>query len=300
EVDERLPEAQHATPSAVRQSAHFAGRYPRRRVRVDEHTIEFDGGPVFYRSAPATGTPTLYLHGIPTSSDDFVPFLERAGGIAPDLPGFGRSTKSGHLAYTLDFHAGFVEWLLHELGVERVSLVLHDWGAGGGLVFAQRHPERIERLVLSDALPLLSGFRWDRLGRALRTPVLGELVMGSTGRRILARRLRGGAVTPGAWPAARLATVWEHFDQGTQRAVLRMYRSAGERELQQAGAELGQLPAPAMILWGGRDTWFPSRLAHEYARRLPHAEVRLLDDAGHWPWLDEPGAIDTVAAFLGP
>ena len=55
--------------------------------------------PVFWRSAPATGggaTP-LYLHGVPTSSDDWVPFLERTGGIAPDLPGFGRSGKPGYL-----------------------------------------------------------------------------------------------------------------------------------------------------------------------------------------------------------
>ena len=60
----------------------------------------------------SAGDPTLrqplYLHGIPTSSDDFVPFLERTGGVAPDLIGFGRSGKGGHLDYSIDGHADFV------------------------------------------------------------------------------------------------------------------------------------------------------------------------------------------------
>jgi pimeloyl-ACP methyl ester carboxylesterase len=59
-------------------------------VRVDEHTINLDESPVFYRSAEAPDVPVLYLHGIPTSSDDWIEFLARTGGIAPDLIGFGR------------------------------------------------------------------------------------------------------------------------------------------------------------------------------------------------------------------
>ena len=57
-------------------TAHARGRYPRRGVRVDEHTIYLDESPVFYRrSAEVPDVPALYLHGIPTSSDDWVEFL---------------------------------------------------------------------------------------------------------------------------------------------------------------------------------------------------------------------------------
>ena len=55
--------------------------------------------------------------------------------------------------------------------------------------------------------------------------------MGATTRRLLARTLRSGTVAPNAWPDARIASIWEQFDQGTQRAILRLYRSADEREL---------------------------------------------------------------------
>jgi pimeloyl-ACP methyl ester carboxylesterase len=266
-------------------------------VDVEEHTIELDGAPVFYRSAGEE--PVLYLHGVPTSSDDWVEMLERTGGIAPDLPGFGRTTKAGNLDYTLGGHADFIKWLLDELGLDRVAVVAHDWGAGGGLVLAQRNPSRVERMVLFDALPLLDGFEWHRLGRLWRTPAIGEFAMGSISRRMLARALRRGSERPEAWSKARLATVWDQFDQGTQRAILRLHRNADPSQLAGAGLGLEELDMPTLILWGERDPWLEPELARRYAERLPQAEVEVIEAAGHWPWLDRPELIERVAAFLG-
>lgn len=265
---------------------------------VDEHTIELGEGPVFYHSAPYDGDPVLYLHGAPTSSDDWLPFLELTGGIAPDLPGFGRSSKSGHLDYSMAGHADFLERFLDHLGIERVTIVAHDWGAAGGLVLAQRDPGRIERLVLCDAIPLLDGFEWHGHARMWRTPVIGELAMGSTTRWILARALRRASVRPEAWSKARIATVWDQFDHGTQRAILRLHRDADPSRLAAAGLGLEELDMPALILWGERDPWLGSELAYRYGERLPQAEVEVLEAAGHWPWLDRPELVERVAGFL--
>ena len=265
---------------------------------VHQHRIELDGAPVFYSSAAAGEVPPLYLHDAPTSSDDFAPLLARTGGIAPDLPGFGRSVKAGHLDYTLDSQATFVERLLGELELDRVALVAHGWGAGAGLVFAQRRPERIERIVLIDALPLLPGFEWGRLGRALRRPLVGEAVMGCTVRSIFYRHLRRGAVDPAVWTPERLARAWEQFDQGTQRAVLRQIRDMDPDRLERAGAGIGELDAPALIVWGERDPWLPVSLAERYANRLPGAQLRIAPGAGHWPWLEEPALVEAIADFL--
>lgn len=267
-------------------------------MRVEEHTIELARAPVFYRHAPAPGLPALYLHGIPTSSDDWVPFLERTGGIAPDLTGFGRSAKGGHLDYSIGGHADFLERLLDELGAGRVTLVAHDWGAAGGLAFAQRHPERIGRLVLIDALPLLDGFRWHRAGRLLRRPLAGELALGSVNRWLLARTLRRAATQPDAWPDRRLDAVWEQFDQGTQRAILRLHRASDEQRLAAAGRDLETLDMPSLVIWGEQDPWIGPGFADAYGARLPRATVTRVAAAGHWPWLDDPSVIDRVAAFL--
>jgi pimeloyl-ACP methyl ester carboxylesterase len=197
-------------------------------VRVDEHTIYLDESPVFYRDAEAPGVPRLYLHGIPTSSDDWLEFLDRTGGIAPDLLGFGRSGKGGHLDYSLTGLADFVEDFLALLEVEEAQIVGHDWGAAVGLTFAARHPDRVRELVLCDPPPLIEGFEWPRLLRLWRMRGVGELLMGATSRALLARTLRRGSVQSNAWPDARIATVWSQFDQGTQRAILRLVRSAGD------------------------------------------------------------------------
>jgi pimeloyl-ACP methyl ester carboxylesterase len=269
-------------------------------LSVDEHTIELAGSPAFYRTAPAHGVPTLYVHGVPTSSDDWISFLERSGGIAPDLIGFGRSGKGGNLDYSIEGLTDFVERMLDHLGIDRVKLVVHDWGAPVGLAFAQRNPERIERIVLINGVPVFPGqdVRWHLLARLWVRPAIGELVMGATTRRALARTLRSGTADPEAWSDARIASIWNQFDQGTQRAILRLYRSANEHELTRTGAALDHVQAPALVVWGEADPWLPPAVGERYAAIIPNASVDHVQHAGHWPWLDSPDVVDRVASFL--
>ena len=272
-------------------------------MRVDEHTISLDDSPVYYRSADRSGMPTLYLHGIPTSSDDWLEFLGRTGGIAPDLIGFGRSGKGGHLDYSVTGLAGFVERLLDHLGVEEVQLVGHDWGAAIGLAFAQRNPGRVRRVVLSNPPPLHEASSWPRILRLWRAPGVGELTMGATTKWLLKRTLRHGSVTPGAWSDERLSAVWDQFDQGTQRAILRLVRSAAGTPQGRSGAGhtgngsgIGLLRP--VIIWGEEDPWYPPALADAYVARLPGASVERIAGAGHWPWLDRPEVVERVASLL--
>ena len=265
--------------------------------RVQEHLEHIDGQPIFWRSAPGDGPPVLYLHGAPTSSDDWLPFLERTGGLAPDLPGFGRSSKRGDLDYSIRGYERFLERFLAHVGAERYRLVMHDWGAVG-LALAQTAPERVERLVAMNVVPFVPGYRWHRIARAWRTRLLGELVMGSTTRWGLRQLSREATVRPGPMSREFVDSVWEHFDQGTQRAILKLYRSAPSEVLAQAGARLSEITAPALVLWGDRDPYIPPRFADETAAALGSATVRHLDDASHWPWLDRPDVVDLVADFL--
>jgi pimeloyl-ACP methyl ester carboxylesterase len=237
----------------------------------------------------------LYVHGVPDSSDNWVPFLERSGGIAVDLPGFGRSAKRGDLDFSIPGYDRFLERFLAHVGVERVRLVVHDWGAAA-LAFAQRFPERIERLVVLDAVPLLPGYRWHRIARVWRTPLLGEALMGATSRWSL-RRV--AARDSAAMPPALVDKIWSHFDGGTQRAILRLYRSAPPDVLAQAGARLGEIEAPALVLYGEHDPYIPAaRFAPAYAEALGGpAEHEVIAGAGHWPWLDRPELVDRIVDF---
>lgn len=264
-------------------------------MEVTDHTGELDGQPIFWRSAPSEGAPTLYVHGVPTSSDDWLPFLALSGGLAPDLPGFGRSGKGGQNDYSLDGIARFVEQFLDMLGVERVKLVVHDWGSAA-LAFAIRHPERVERLVVINAVPLLDGYRWHWVARQWRRPFVGEMAMGLTFKTTLKRVVR--PAFSGPVPKAFVQASWRHFDQGTQRAILRLYRSAPESSLAAAGRELSRITAPTLVVWGALDPFIPSRFGDQYAARIAGARIEHVTDAGHWPWLDQADLIARIAAFL--
>jgi pimeloyl-ACP methyl ester carboxylesterase len=293
QIDERIAKAE----GSDRTGAQRLRRYPRLAVAVDEHTIEVAGEQVFYRDAPGGGPTALYLHSVPTSSDDWVPFLELGGGIAVDLLGFGRSSKAGNLSYTLPAYVSFVEAFLDTVDVGDVIFVGHGWGAAIALAFAQRHRERVQGLVLIDAVPLLDGFQWPQIVRRWRMLGVGELLMGSANRWLLARTLRAGAVSAQAWSDARIAAVLEQFDQGTQRAILRLHRSIDPAGLAAAGADLEQLWMPALVLWGDGDPWLAPSFADAYGRRLSRSQVEHIAQAGHWPWLDQPSVVERVISF---
>lgn len=266
---------------------------------VEQHTDELDGEPVSWRAAEGDGAASIvYLHGALDSSLVWLPFLERTGGVALDLPGFGDSIKAVTFPYSIAGYDGFLERFLDSLGLGRVSLVMHDWGAAG-LSFAKRAPERVERVVLINPLPLFDGYRWHRLARIWRTPVLGELWMGSVTPRLLRRALRYANAAP--LPERELRRIYTGLDFGTQRAILKLYRSATPGTLAAAGAGLERLTAPALIVWGERDPFNPPRAAAQYAAALGgECETVMLEDAGHWPWLDSPRLIERVANFLAP
>ena len=223
------------------------GKSWQRRMR-NQTTI--DGTLVSWLHEPCEETPVLYVHGVPDSAELWTPFLARTGGIAIDLPGFGRSGKPPGWPYSVEGYAAFLPAFLDHLGVDRVRLVCHDWGA-----VALTLGDRIERLVALNVVPLLPGHRWHRVARLWRTPVVGELGMGFTGRTLL-RRVAGLS-------AGHADQVLRHFDHGTQRAILKLYRSSDTPV-----AALEAVTAPALVLWGENDRYLDPGWAERVAEAL--------------------------------
>jgi pimeloyl-ACP methyl ester carboxylesterase len=248
---------------------------------MERDSATIGGTLVSWLREPCDDPPVLYVHGVPDSAELWTPFLERTGGIAVDLPGFGASGKPAQWPYSLDGYARFLPAFLDALGIERVRLVAHDWGA-----VALTLGDRVERLVAIDVLPMLPGHRWPWVARAWRAPVLGELAMGFTGRMLL-RRL--GGLSP-----AHADQVLRYFDHGTQRAILKLYRADPS-----VTAPLEAVTAPALVVWGERDRYLDPAWAERVADALGGpAQVEIVPGAGHWPWLDVPEILQRVSDFL--
>jgi pimeloyl-ACP methyl ester carboxylesterase len=161
-----------------------------------------------------------------------------------------------------------------------------------GLRWAAEHPDRFASAILLGT-GVLPGYRWHALARIWRTPLLGELFMATTTRPGWRLLLRRG--NPRVLPPAFVDRMYDDFDRHTRRAVLELYRSvpdvagAGER----LAAALRPLDRPALVLWGRHDPYLPAALAERQRDAFPHADIRVLEDSGHWPFIDNQ---DTVTA----
>ena len=151
--------------------------------------------------------------------------------------------------------------------------------------------------------PLVGGLSLPRHARLLALPGVGEVAVGlalpSVMRRMLRKGIADGAEPDQAW----FDDISARFDQGTQRAVLRLFRAATPAAREQAGRELRELDVPALVVHGERDPWHPPRTGQAYAAVLPQSELLELPAAGHWPWLEDSGcrrARPRVPAPLSP
>ena len=268
---------------------------------IETGTVMVDGVSTFFRRVHGDGPPTLFVHGNPTHSEDWQPFLERIQGpaLAFDLPGWGRSARPypTEFDYSMDGLARFTGRFLQRMAVEEHSLVVHDWGAVA-LMAAQEEPERIRRLVIINAVILLPGYRWHRTARVWRTRGLGELSNRLWTRGLLGLGLRESRGDWSRHDPAFIDMIWDRLDSGTFDAILRLYRSAPPDRLAAAGERLETITAPALVVWGMRDRYIPGRFAAAYAARLPNSELLELPEAGHWPWIDAPEVVDRVIRFL--
>ena len=270
-------------------------------TRIETGTVIVDGVTTFFRRIPGDGPPTVFVHGVPTHSADWTPFLERMEGpaIAFDLPGFGRSDRPapGDFDHSMHGYGRFVTRFLERMAIGRHRLAIHDWGSVA-LLGAQEDPGRVERLVIINTVTLLPGYRWHRTARLWRTPVLGELSTKIRSRRGLDLGLRESRGDWSRHDPEFVDLIYDHLDGGTFRAILTLYRSAPGEELEAAGTGLDAIAAPALVVWGLKDRYLPARFGRAFAERLPNAELLELPGAGHWPWRDQPECIEPVIRFL--
>lgn len=272
-------------------------------VTARTRTIDVAGVRTHLTEAGAGDSPVVCVHGNPDSAAVWTPLLARADElgrvIAPDLPGFGHSERpdAARFDMTVDAYDRWFDTLIDELHLERFRLVVHDWGSIA-LSAASRRPERVERLVVIDAVPLNDAYRWHWVGRVWRTPKLGEAMMAAFNRTTLRALTRLPSPHWRPMPDGWIDSVVATLDAGTKDAILRLYRSAGPEPLARHGQHLGALTCPTLVLWGEGDPYIGVDDGRLVAQCFAHAEFETVPGVGHWCMVEQPGVFDRVAAFL--
>ena len=268
---------------------------------VEVEPARVDG--IAYReAAPAQHSdlvPALCLHGFPETSFMWryvIAALAESGrrAVAPDLPGFGDSPPDPPGTWERQVEA--VERFRMGLGLERLALVVHDWGGLIGLRWACEHPEAVAALVISNTGFFPDG-RWHGMARALRTEGEGERLVAAMTRdgfgQMLATISRGmdEVVANEYWKTLR--------PRAAGRASSSSIAPATSRSSSHTRAGSPQLGVPTLLLWGENDPFAPVAGAHRFKREIPGAKLVVIEGAGHFVYADEPRrSAREVAEFL--
>ena len=269
-------------------------------------TVMIDGINLHYLRG-GSGPPLVLVHGLGSSAAvefyyNLEPLAAHHRVFAIDLPGFGRSDKPV-LEYTIDLFVRAVSDLMDCEGIERAAVMGVSMGGRVALGLALDSPQKVERLVLVDALGVGAPRRVLAYS-ILLTRGLGELTLRGTARAL---RQMNPAVIRRFWGwylkrPNRVDTIWSNeriAHRGTllatpayRAAYLSALRSiAGMRKLRDGVVVEDRLPEvrmPTLLIWGGHDHIFPASHAQSAKNRIPNARLEVFGDSGHTPQMEEP------------
>jgi pimeloyl-ACP methyl ester carboxylesterase len=285
---------------------------------VEYKTAKIEDIEIFYREAGDKNNPTiLLLHGFPTSSHMFRELMPELADeyhlIAPDYPGYGFSSMPtvDEFEYTFDNVARLIGKFIDQIGLNRYSVYLMDYGAPVGFRIATNRPERVETLIVQNGNAYIEGIDndfwepireywkdrdainkgldnpwWTNVKAAYKQPEMSNdnalrflLTLGATKWQYTNGVPNVEAVSPDTW-----GHVQPLLDRdGNQEIQLQMFYSYGSNPpLYPAWQEyLRKYQPPTLIVWGEHDEIFPAAGAAPYKRDITDLEYYLLD-TGHF------------------
>jgi len=267
----------------------------------------------------ADGEPILLLHGFPESHRTWrgvAPDLARDFRvIAPDQRGFGASDKPQEVeAYKTDLILEDLIALADALGLERFTLVGHDWGGAVAWLAALRHPDRLSRLVIVNAphpLVFQKSLFDDPAQRAasqyinaFRNPLMEKGIEAMGLETFFSKTFASHADISLLSDEERRAYLDDWGRPGALTAMLNWYR-ASEIVVPQVGEEAHAplwtrapfpgIAVPTLVLWAMRDTALLPVQLDGLSDLVEDLRIVTIPDAGHFvPW-EQPG---TVAAAI--
>lgn len=243
-----------------------------------------------------SGKTLVLVHGFTGMKENWLPVFEALAGdyrvVAPDLPGWGESSRDPALDYGFPEQAERLAAFMRTLtpGGTPVLLVGHSMGGGIAALVAARHPELVERLVLVDA----AGAPFDE-NEFMRAVLRGEHPYEVLDRRGLDRQLALVFADPPfvPWPVDRALIARRSADVGFERAVLQRLRRDEDANLPHA--EAGRIGVPTLLLWCRDDPVIDASALRSWAAAIRDSRSVLLDGCHHMPMMERPA--DTAAAI---
>jgi pimeloyl-ACP methyl ester carboxylesterase len=282
-------------------------------INIKNQTIAVDGQTIFYREAgDRDKTPTiLLLHGFPTSSHMFrnvIPTLaNKFHLVAPDYPGFGYSSMPpvDRFEYTFDRLAEIVDKFVHQIGLEKYSLYVMDYGAPVGYRLAVKHPEKIEALIVQNGNAYEEGLGefweplrayWSEPNERNKNALKKFLTLEATRWQYTHGVKNENEISPDNWihdqslldrPGNNEIQLQLFYDYKSNLPLYPQWQDYFRK-----------YQPPTLVVWGRNDIIFSKEGAIPYQRDLKDVQIHLLN-TGHFA-LEEEGEliVELISRFL--
>lgn len=273
-------------------AAHVLSKY----TTPSSKFIPLDGMNVHYRDQGA-GSAILLIHGSNSSLQTWEGWEEvlkrQFRVISVDLPGHGLTGPNPSGIYDSLSLERFVDNFSNAIGLQHFSIVGNSLGGLIAWNYVIRHPGKVEKLILIDALGYPDQLPPFQL-RMWGFPVIGQALTVFTPRFVYNKTLEQiyghpERVTP--------ALTDRYFDlllrQGNREATrLRFSQDLNFDNL----PKLKSIAVPTLVMWGARDPWFSPEFAARFVQDIPNAILKLYPDLGHVPMEEAPEKTSMDAA----
>ena len=264
--------------------------------------IEVDGVRVHYQEAGREAAPVMVLiHGFASSnlvwSKVFLDLAEAGFRvIAPDLLGFGYSSKPKELDYTIVRQSQMVAGLMRELKVDRAVLVGSSYGGAVAATIALDQPDPVEKLVLVGAVTNNRPTRY-LLMRLFGSPIIGDilspLLVGS--RRLLRRRMKR-VYDRHSWVLDEKRVDARHIPLRTRGAHRAIIRSVRRWDAERVSRDAHLITQPTLIVWGENDREVSVEDGRRIHQKMPQSRMVIFRECGHLPHEEYPEEFTKLVA----
>jgi pimeloyl-ACP methyl ester carboxylesterase len=273
----------------------------------DQNAIDLPAGQISFREA-GQGQTLVFVHGYLANGRLWDGVVERLSDryrcIVPDWPMGSHSVAMNPDAdLSTPGLAAIVADFLAALDIDKATIVANDSGGAMSQVLATEHPERIDRLVLTNcdshenfppghlkALPLLAKLPGGTMA------IIGPMRFGAV------RRASFRPFTKAPIPVEVISTWIEPslHDRGIRRDLRKMTIGMNKRYTLAAAEKLKSFPGPILIAWAPEDRTFPISYAERLASESADARIVQIPDSSTFVPLDQPQRLaDEIASFVG-